>query len=174
MKHAKFQMPRLSCVSWLLAASLVLGWAGEAPAQNLLGSFDPGFVHEAGGAQDITVTLETEGGVAAKADITIQVLFDYAGQTARYRDDLFTLSTMPTLTIKQGAKKVTGTFTITPIANDRAVVRFETSGCVCTLTVGLGSSTRRYRRRSAAAGRSEAVGDRKTDMAQMIVAGEVL
>ncbi len=119
MKYAKLQMPRLSYVPWLLAASLMFGWAGEAPAQNILGSFDPGFVHEAGGAQDITVTIETEGGAAAKADITVQVLFDYASQTARYRDDLFTLSTMPTLTIKQGAKKVTGTFTITPIANDR-------------------------------------------------------
>ena len=119
MKYAKLQMSRLSYVPWLLAASLMLGWAGEVSAQNILGSFDPGFVHEAGGAQDITVTIETEGGAAAKADITVQVLFDYAGQTVRYRDDLFTLSTMPTLTIKQGAKKVTGTFTITPIANDR-------------------------------------------------------
>ncbi len=120
MKHAKLQMLRLSYVSWLLVASLVL--AGEAPAQNLSGSFDPGFVHEAGGAQDITVTLETEGGVEAKADIQIHMFLDPAypaSQTARYLNDLFTLSTMPTILLKKGEKKVTGTFTITPIANDR-------------------------------------------------------
>ena len=118
MKYAKLQMPRLSYVPWLLAASLMLGWAGEALAQNLSGSFDPGFVHEAGGAQDITVTLETEGGVEAKADIQIHMFLDPDSQTARYLDDLFTVST-PTILLKKGEKKVTETFTITPIANDR-------------------------------------------------------
>ena len=119
MKHAKLQMPRLSYVSWLLAASLMLGWAGASSAQNLLGSFDPGFVHEAGGAQDITVTLETEGGVEAKADIQIHMFLDPDGQTVRYLNDLFTVSTPPTILLKKGEKKVTETFTITPIANDR-------------------------------------------------------
>ncbi len=118
MKYAKLQMPRLSYVPWLLVASLVFGWAGEALAQNLSGSFDPGFVHEAGGAQDITVTLETEGGVEAKADIQINMFLDPDYETARYLNDLFTVST-PTLLLKKGEKKVTGTFTITPIDNDR-------------------------------------------------------
>ncbi len=119
MKYAKLQMSRLSYMPWLLAASLVLGWAGEAPAQNILGSFDPGFVHEAGGAQDITVTLETEGGVEAKSDIQIHMFLDPDGQTVRYLNDLFTVSTPPTILLKKGEKKVTETFTITPIANDR-------------------------------------------------------
>ncbi len=118
MKYVKLQMPRLSCVSWLLAASLVFGWTGEAPAQNLSGSFDPGFVHEGGGAQDITVTIETKGG-AAKADIQIHMLLDPDIETARYQGDLFTVSAMPTLFLKKDKRKVTGTFTITPIANDR-------------------------------------------------------
>ncbi len=119
MKYAKLQMPRLSYVLWLLAASLMLGWAGEAPAQKLLGSFDPGSVYEGGGAQDITITIKTEGGVAAKADIPIQMALDPTSQTARFLGDLFTVSAMPTLIIKQGAKKATGTFTITPIPNGR-------------------------------------------------------
>ena len=119
MKYAKLQMPRLSYVPWLLAASLMLGWAGEASGQNLLGSFDPGSVYEGSGAQDITITIETEGGVAAKADIPIQMALDPTSQTARFLGDLFTVSAMPTLIIKQGAKKATGTFTITPIPNGR-------------------------------------------------------
>ncbi len=120
MKYAKLFMPihRLSYVPWLLAASLVLGWAGEAPAQNLSGSFDRGVVYEGGGAQDITVTLETEGDVAAKADIQIHMFMDPTSQTARYLNDFFTVST-PTLLLKKGEKKVTGTLTITPVANDR-------------------------------------------------------
>ncbi len=118
MKYAELQMSRLSYMPWLLAASLMLGSAGESSAQNLSGSFDRGFVFEGGGAQDITVTIETEGGVAAEADITIQMFLEARTQTAKYRGDFFTVST-PTLLLKQGAKKVTGTLTITPIDNDR-------------------------------------------------------
>ena len=120
MKRANLQMQihRLSYVPWLLAASLMLGWAGASSAQNLSGSFDRSSVYEGGGAQDITVTLETEGDVAAKADIQIHMFMDPDSQTAKYLGDFFTVST-PTLLLKKGEKKVTGTLTITPVANDR-------------------------------------------------------
>ncbi len=135
MKRANLQMliHRFSCVPWLLAASLVLGWAGAAPAQNLSGSFDRGVVYEGGGAQDITVTLKTEGDVAAKADIQVHMYLDPDSQTAKYRGDLFTVST-PTLLLKKGEKEVTGTLTITPVDNDRIGV---TPAETATLTESL-------------------------------------
>ena len=40
MLRTKLLMQRLACVSWLLAASVVLGWAGEAVAQTLTASFE--------------------------------------------------------------------------------------------------------------------------------------
>ena len=40
MLHTKFLLQRLVCVPWLLAASLVLGWTGEAAAQTLTARFE--------------------------------------------------------------------------------------------------------------------------------------
>ena len=40
MLHTKLLMQRLVCVPWLLAASLALGWAGEAAAQTLTARFE--------------------------------------------------------------------------------------------------------------------------------------
>ena len=40
MLHTKFLLQRLVCVPWLLAASLVLGWSGEAAAQTLTARFE--------------------------------------------------------------------------------------------------------------------------------------
>ena len=40
MLRTKFLLQRLACVPWLLAASLALGWAGEAAAQTLTARFE--------------------------------------------------------------------------------------------------------------------------------------
>ena len=40
MLHTKLLMQRRACVSWLLAAGLVLGWAGETAAQTLTARFE--------------------------------------------------------------------------------------------------------------------------------------
>ena len=40
MLRTKLLMQRLACVSWLLAAGLALGWAGEAAAQTLTARFE--------------------------------------------------------------------------------------------------------------------------------------
>ena len=40
MLHTKLLMQRLVCVPWLLAASLALGWSGEAAAQTLTARFE--------------------------------------------------------------------------------------------------------------------------------------
>ncbi len=124
MIHAKLfvPMPRLAFVPCLLAAILVLGWAGEAKGQqkkNVHVTLDPLFVHEDGGAQDITVEAVVEDDKAADEDIQIAMGIPAASASAQYLNDLFRVSFPSSLVIKAGAKKATGTITITPIPNDR-------------------------------------------------------
>ena len=128
MIYAKLfmQMQRLSYVLWLLATSLVVGWAGEATAQGFTVYFEPTYVREDGGAQDITVVIEKTTGVAEK-DIQVQTNFDDTRPLSDYLNDLFTIST-PSILLKKGEKKATGTITITPIDNDRIGATPATGG----------------------------------------------
>ena len=58
MIHTKSLIRRLAYVPWLLAFVLVLGWAGEAAAQDirLAVKEKPSSLREDGGAQTFTVT----------------------------------------------------------------------------------------------------------------------
>ena len=57
MIHTKSLIRRLAYVPWLLAFGLVLGWAGEAQAQEVITlTVSPSSVREDGGPQTITVT----------------------------------------------------------------------------------------------------------------------
>ncbi len=122
MTNAKLFLSRLAFVPCLLAAILVLGWAGEAKGQqkkNVHVTLDPLFVHEDGGAQDITVEAVVEDDEAADEDIQIAMGVPVASASAKYLNDLFRVSFPSSLVIKAGEKKATGTITITPIPNDR-------------------------------------------------------
>ena len=68
MIHTKSLIRRLAYVPWLLAFGLVLGWTGEAQAQNSVKlSVSPTEVREDGGAVTLTVTAKTFIGADNKA-----------------------------------------------------------------------------------------------------------
>ncbi len=106
---------RLFTFPCLLIASLML--AGEAPAQteDIDISLDRRSVREDGGAQDITITAELRD-ADAKAEVDLYLPLSLVGVTARYLNDLFTIS-FPSLVIKKDERKATGTITITPKDN---------------------------------------------------------
>ena len=118
MKNAKLHIQRLSYLPWLLVASVVLAWAGEATAQaastDSVGvTLSPTYVREDGGAKDITITAKLE--VKAKKDLAVYLTL--ASPSADYVGKLFTIDiTQPV--IKKGEKEGTGTITVTPIDND--------------------------------------------------------
>ncbi len=127
---------RLFTFPFLLVASLVLGWAGEAVAQteNIDISVDRRSVREDGGAQDITITAELRD-ADAKAKVDLHLPLSLVGVTARYLNEYFRIS-LPSLVIKKGARKATGTITVTPINNDRIGTNpTNASADVDTLTI---------------------------------------
>ena len=108
MIHTKLLIRRLAYVPWLLAAGLVLGWAGEAAAVEVTLTVDKSEVREDAGETDITAKAT----VAADATADIAVVLRLEDQTAlnsRFRIRL------PTITIPKGAKEATGTITFEPI-----------------------------------------------------------
>ncbi len=136
MIHAKLSVPRLAFVPFLLAAILVFGWAGEAAAQteNIDISVDRRSVREDGGAQDIMITAELRD-ADAKAKVDLYLPLSLVGVTSRYLNDLFTIS-FPSLVIKKGERKATGTITINPTNNNRIGINAaNASADVDTLTI---------------------------------------
>ena len=113
MKYAKLQMPRLSCIPWLLAVGLLLGWADSSRAVEIKTTMSPSIVREDADAQDITVKFTVSE--AAASDIFI--LVSPVGPTAAYTNVLYRLS-IPSFTIKKGKKEATGVVRFTPINND--------------------------------------------------------
>ena len=68
MIHTKLLIRRLAYVPWLLAFGLVLGWAGEAQAQDDIRlTVDKSSLREDGGAQTFTVTATNYAGTAPDA-----------------------------------------------------------------------------------------------------------
>ena len=127
MIHTKSLIRRLAYVPWLLAAGLLLGWAGEAVADIRL-TVDKDRLREDGGKQDITVTATNYASAAADAakanvtrdtDVTLG-LVDYTGQSTEFR------ITLPTITIPKDKNTGSATVVFTPVVNterkaDRAI-----------------------------------------------------
>ena len=113
MLHTKLLMQRLVCVPWLLAASLALGWAGEAAAQaDLELSVNPASVREDAGETDVEVTVQVADDTAVDADTSVLLSVSTEGLNTRFRIELTTLR------IPAGEKKATGILTFTPINDD--------------------------------------------------------
>ena len=73
MIHTKSLIRRLAYVPWLLAFGLVLGWAGEAAAQDIRLTVDKKSLREDGGAQTFKVTATNYASTAddaAKTKVT--------------------------------------------------------------------------------------------------------
>ena len=72
MIHTKLLIRRLAYVPWLLAAGLVLGWAGEAQAQITL-TLKQNEVREDAGETPIKVTAKSASKVAADTYVTLSI-----------------------------------------------------------------------------------------------------
>ena len=118
MTHIKLLKQRLACVSWLLAAGLVLGWSGKAAAQdvNISLSVNPSAISEDAGATDVVVTATLDGGVFDD-DVVVLLIFDNESTARRDVDYTATLSN---LTISASSASGTTTITITPFNDKRA------------------------------------------------------
>ena len=125
MIHTKLLIRRLAYVPWLLAFGLVLGWAGEAVAQNveLTVSPSPASLREDGGAKTFTVTAtnysdaahETKANVSGAKSILLTFsdnATDSGGLSVNYT------VTAGVITIADGKDANSVEVTITPIALD--------------------------------------------------------
>ena len=112
MIHAKSLIRRLAYVPWLLAAGLVLGWAGETAAITLTAS--PNVVREDAGETTITVKAKVnEGADAVPANTVVALsLASGAGRDALNKRFRMNLSS---ITIPKGKKEATATYTFTPV-----------------------------------------------------------
>ena len=113
MLHMKSFIRRLAGGSWLLAAGLVLGWAGVASAVDVTLSMDKSKVREDAGETSITAKAKVANDAAADIAVVLSLDAGAAQQNVRYR-----ISSLPTITIPKGKKEATGTITFTPI-NDK-------------------------------------------------------
>ena len=105
----------LADVPWLLAAGLVLGWTPVAAAEIRL-SVDRERVHEEAGRTEITVTAENydDSGELANVinDTYVNLTPSTAGLNSRFNINL------PTLIIRQGQSRASGTIIFIPIDDD--------------------------------------------------------
>ena len=111
MLHTKLLIRRLAYVPWLLAAGLVLGWAGEAAAITL--TLSQNEVREDAGTTEITVTAKAAAKVTADTYVTLEIggATDSPAHTQlnkRYR------IVLPTVKIAKDADSGTGTITFIP------------------------------------------------------------
>ena len=111
MIHTKLLIRRLAYVPWLLAAGLVLGWAGEAAAQQVVTlKVSPSKVREDAGETNITVTAKVSADAPAAQTVTLST--SALGLNTRYR------IVLPTLVIPKGKKEISETIVLSPI-NDK-------------------------------------------------------
>ncbi len=101
---------RLAYVSWLLAAYLMLGWAGDAAAQTerFALSVNPSKIREDAGATDIEVTVEVTDDIAVDTDTYVLLSAPQATLNSRF------IVLLPWLKIAAGEKKATATITFIP------------------------------------------------------------
>ena len=118
MTHTNFLLQHLAYAPWLLVASLVLGWAGEATAQTETAKFalsiNPESVREDAGPTDIAITVEATDDTAVDADRYVLLGVSHEGFNSRFYIRLTVLM------IPAGQKKAEGTITLIPINDDVA------------------------------------------------------
>ena len=115
MIHMKSLIRRLAGGSWLLAAGLVLGWAGVASAVEVTLSLDQTKVRE-----DVNKTVEITAKVKVAADAAADIVVPLslvAGDGADAQNERYRII-LPTITIPKGKKEAVGTISFTPI-NDK-------------------------------------------------------
>ena len=114
MIHTKLLIRRLAYVPWLLAAGLVLGWAGEAAAQTAVTlTLDKKTVREdASSPVTITAKAKVAADAAAAINVTLSLPADQVGLNDRFRIAL------PTITIPKGKKEGTADIAFSPV-NDK-------------------------------------------------------
>ena len=120
MIHTKLLIRRLAYVPWLLAAGLVLGWAGEAAAGIDL---TPGNtkVREDAGETEITVKAKVDDDTAVGANTAVALSLgditdggDSPADVPGALNRRFRI-TLPTIIIPKGSKEATATIVFTPI-----------------------------------------------------------
>ena len=113
MIHAKLLIRRLAYVPWLLAAGLVLGWAGEAAAQQVINlTVSPTSIREDAGETTVTVKAKVSDDTAVTANTVVALsLANDAGRAALNKRFRMNLSS---ITIPKGKKEATATYTFIP------------------------------------------------------------
>ncbi len=118
MTHTRFLLQCLAHAAWLLVASLVLGWVGEATAQTETAKFalsiSTDSVREDAGSTDIDVSVEVTDDIAVDADRYVLLGVSHEGLNSRFYIRLTVLM------IPAGQKKAEGTITLIPINDDVA------------------------------------------------------
>ena len=128
MIHTKLLIRRLAYVPWLLAFGLMLGWAGEAVAQNVKLTVSASSMREDGGAKTFTVTATnySDGAHTTKAKVTDApkyVLLDFVNSAEAGTPSGLNVNytaTQAVITIAKDADAGTADITITPIVRDAA------------------------------------------------------
>ena len=85
MIHMKSLIRRLAGGSWLLAAGLVLGWAGAASAVEITLSLDKTKVREDAGETMITAKAKVAADAAADIAVVLSLVDATNAQNDRYR-----------------------------------------------------------------------------------------
>ena len=125
MIHTKLLIRRLAYVPWLLAAGLVLGWAGEAAAIDLSLSNDD--VREDAGTTEITVTAKASAKVPADTYVTLTI-GGASNQPAQQQFNVRYRINLPTVKIAKGADSGTGTITFIPNNDKKRGTDFINNG----------------------------------------------
>ena len=138
MIHTKSLIRRLACGSWLLAAGLVLGWAGVASAVRVDLTLDKTKVREDAGETTITAKAKVAADAAADIVVVLGLTDATNAQNVRYRIEL------PTITIPKGKKEATGSIKFTPITDNLRGTDVSDDGAaddlVLTITGNAGAS----------------------------------
>ncbi len=120
MIHTKLLIRRLAYVPWLLAAGLVLGWAGEAAAGIDLTPGDTK-VREDAGETEITVKAKVDDDTAVGANTAVALSLGAITDGGASPDEVMGALnrrfriTLPTIIIPKGSKEATATIVFTPI-----------------------------------------------------------
>ena len=140
MLHAKLFMRCLAWGRWLLAAGLVLGWSGEAEAQevpkDLVLSVNPNTVREDAGPTNVSVKVRVNDDTAVTEDtFVILSLSTATGLNSRFR------ITLPTLKILKGKKEGKASIIFTPIRTNKEDDDIDDEDLTITIEGSAGSKT---------------------------------